>query len=261
MSKERSLTALDNCFTDFRNVINGFGEDDWGIQSLCPDWNIRGVVTHLAGIENLLSGWTPKSADEWPPFHKMAEFEADTANLSSDELLAMTLRILESRRQELAALDDDAWNAECMTPIGPATYGRFMNVRIFDFWVHQRDMTIPLGIDTDDGGIHAEIALDEVHGSLGYITGKKIGLEDGMSIAFRLSGAMQRDLFAEVDGKAKVVDGVENPTVTISAEMGTFMMLACGRIDPQQEIDAGRISWSGDTSWGERAAHNLRFTI
>ena len=68
MSKETSLAALDNCFTDFSDLIQGFSEDDWGMQSLCPDWDIRGVVTHLAGIENLLLGWVPKSADEWPPF-------------------------------------------------------------------------------------------------------------------------------------------------------------------------------------------------
>ena len=37
-------------------------------------------------------------------------------------------------------------------------------------------MTLPLGIETNDSGIHAEIALDEVHGSLGYIVGKKVGL-------------------------------------------------------------------------------------
>ena len=120
---------------------------------------------------------------------------------------------------------------------------------------------MPLGIDTKDDGVHAEITLDEVHGSLGYIAGKKIGLEDGMSIAFQLSGAIERTLFAEVDGRAKVVDGVDNPTVTISVDMRSFIMLACGRINPQQEIDSGRISWSGDDAWGEKAARNLRFTI
>ncbi len=261
MSKETSLAALDNCFTDFSNLIQGFGEDDWGIQSLCPDWDIRGVVTHLAGIEDLLLGWVPQSADEWPPFGKMAEFESAMANLSSDELLQTVMKILDKRRQELLKLGDDVWEAECMTPVGPATYGRFMNVRVFDFWVHQRDMTMPLGIDTDDSGAHAQISLDEVHGSLGYIAGKKIGLEDGMSIAFHLHGAVERDLFAEVDGRAKVVENLESPTVSISADMRSFMMLACGRIDPQQEIDAGRISWTGDTVWGEKAARNLRFTI
>ena len=38
-------------------------------------------------------------------------------------------------------------------------------------------------------------------------------------------------------------------------------MLACGRIDPQQRIDAGRISWTGDDTWGEKAARSLRFTM
>ena len=191
----------------------------------------------------------------------MAEFESAMADLSSTELLQTVMKILDKRQQELSGLGDDVWEAECMTPVGPATYGRFMNVRVFDFWVHQRDMTIPLGIDTDDSGAHAEIALDEVHGSLGYIAGKKIGLDDGMSIAFHLHGAIERDLFAEVDGRAKVVDNVDDPTVSISADTQSFMMLACGRIDPQQEIDAGRISWTGDASWGEKAARNLRFTI
>ena len=261
MDRESSLTALDNCFTDFSNLLSSLEENDWAVQSLCPDWDIRGVVTHLAGIEDLLLGWAPQSAEEWPPFQKMTDFEKETSGLSNSELLEKTLNILELRRKELSALSDSAWNAECMTPIGPATYGRFMNVRVFDFWVHQRDMTMPLGIDTKDDGVHAEITLDEVHGSLGYIAGKKIGLEDGMSIAFQLSGAIERTLFAEVDGRAKVVDGVDNPTVTISADMRSFIMLACGRIDPQQEIDSGRISWSGDDSWGEKAARNLRFTI
>ena len=261
MDRESSLTALDNCFTDFSNLISSFEEKDWGVQSLCPDWDIRGVVTHLASVENLLLGWFPQSAEEWPPFEMMDEFKSQASNLSSSELLEKTLNILELRKKELSTLGDSTWNAECMTPVGPATYGRFMNVRVFDFWVHQRDMTMPLGIDTEDDGLHAEITLDEVHGSLGYIAGKKIGLEDGMSIAFQLTGAIERTLYAEVDGRAKVVDGIDDPTVTISADMRSFIMLACGRVDPQQEIDSGRISWSGDDFWGEKAARNLRYTI
>ena len=52
MSKETSLAALDNCFTDFSDLIQVLVKMI-GIQSLCPDWDIRGVVTHLAGIEDL----------------------------------------------------------------------------------------------------------------------------------------------------------------------------------------------------------------
>ena len=148
-----------------------------------------------------------------------------------------------------------------MTPVGSGKYGRIMNIRVFDFWVHQRDITLPLGIETNDSGVHADIALDEVHGSLGYIVGKKIGLPEGMSIGFRLNGGIERDMFVNVDGRAQVVDHISGPSVELVANSTSFVMLACGRIDPQEEIDAGRISWSGDDEWGEKAARNLRFTM
>ena len=148
-----------------------------------------------------------------------------------------------------------------MSPVGPANYGRFMNVRIFDLWVHHRDMTIPLGVETIDSGPHAEIALDEVQASLGYIVGKKIGLPDGMSIAFRLRGAIERDMFVEIDGRARVVENIIDPSVEVTVDSTSFMMLACGRIPPQVEIGAGQISWSGNDEWGEKSARNLRFTM
>ncbi len=260
-NRNTSLSALENCFTDLEALLLDLEDSDWETQSLCPDWNTKGVVTHLAGIENLLLGWIPKSAEEWPPFPKMAEFETDADGLNVNELRDLTLSIINQRRQELAAIDDSTWDLECMTPVGPGTYGRFMNVRVFDFWVHQRDVTIPLGIETIDSGIHAEIALDEVHGSLGYIAGKKIGLEDGMSIAFHLHGSLERSLFAVVDGRASVVEQLDDPTIVVEADSRSFVMLACGRIDPQEEINAGRISWSGNEEWGEKAARNLRFTM
>ncbi len=64
-----------------------------------------------------------------------------------------------------------------------------------------------------------------------------------------------------VDGRAGLVDSVDQPTTELTADTETFIMLACGRIDPQERIDAGRISWTGDAEVGERAARNLRFTM
>ncbi len=41
----------------------------------------------------------------------------------------------------------------------------------------------------------------------------------------------------------------------------TFVQLACGRIDPQDPIDAGTVRWTGDPELGDRAARNLRYTM
>lgn len=260
-TQDKTTEALHICFSDYQRLLSDLSNEDWQVQSLCPDWNTRGVGVHLSGIEDLLVGWAPSNSEEWPPFPKMAQFEETAAGWTHDEFVENTANILEQRSKELGELETAGWESPCMTPVGPGTYGRFMNVRVFDFWVHQRDMTIPLGIETNDSGIHAEIALDEVHGSLGYIVGKKIGLPEGMSIAFRLSGGVERDMFVSVDGRAQVVDELSTPSVELVADSTSFMMLACGRIDPQAEINAGRITWSGDAEWGEKAAHSLRFTM
>ena len=136
-----------------------------------------------------------------------------------------------------------------------------MEIRIFDFWVHERDITTPLGRSTDDTGARAEIALAEVEGSLGYIVGKKVGLPDGRSIVFHLSGPLARDIAVVVDGRARVVEKISPPDVEIWTDTLTFIQLACGRIDPQEPIDLGTILWRGDAELGERAARNLRFTM
>ena len=159
----------------------------------------------------------------------------------------------------LESLDPAIVDQPSMTPVGLQTYGSFLQIRVFDMWVHTRDCALPLGIELADGGATAEQALNEVHRSMGYIAGKKIGLEDGMSMTVNVTGGAPRTFHLAVDGRAALVDAADNPTVTLTADTETFVMLACGRVDPQERIDAGRISWSGDAAWGEKAAHNLRF--
>jgi predicted lipid carrier protein YhbT len=64
-----------------------------------------------------------------------------------------------------------------------------------------------------------------------------------------------------VDGRATVVDDVADPDATVTADSLTFLLLACGRIDPEVPIGDGRITWTGDDDIGGRAARHLRFTI
>ena len=82
-----------------------------------------------------------------------------------------------------------------------------------------------------------------------------------MSATVHVTGGVERDIHVAVDGRAALVESVDNPTVEITADVETFVMLACGRVDPQERIDAGRISWTGDAALGDKAARNLRFTM
>jgi uncharacterized protein (TIGR03083 family) len=253
--------ALQRSYDAIESLSARLDPAQWQVQSLCPDWSARDVVQHLGMMERVMTGWLPASGDELPDFGRVAPYEQDMAGLDDQGFASRVSEIFGARRADLAALTEADLARPSWTPVGLKTLGRFLEIRVFDFWVHERDISTPLGWPTDDTGPRAEIALAEVAGSLGYIVGKKIGLPDGSSIVFHLTGPVTRDLAVVVDGKAAVVDQVEHPDVELSTDTVTFIQLASGRIDPQATIDAGRVSWTGNSELGDRAARNLRFTM
>lgn len=258
-SLEDIRAALERCYARFEGLCADLTAADWRAQSLCPDWNMHEVVQHVTSIEAVMAGWLPEDDHTPPPFEKAAAFLEGT---DDPVVLAEKVHaVYDARRADLAALTAEDLARPSWMPTGRGTYGRFLEIRVFDFWVHERDITTPLGRPTDDGGLTAEIALAEVEGSIGYIVGKKIGLPDGKSLVFHLTGPIAREIAVKVDGRAQRVDHLEHPDATVSTDSTTFIQLACGRIDPQAQIDAGKVSWTGDDEIGRRAASNLRFTM
>jgi uncharacterized protein (TIGR03083 family) len=259
-SMSRIAAALQDCYASMEALIGSLSEAEWRAQSLCPDWTVRDVVNHVTSIEAVMTGWLPEDNSTPWPFEKATDFLRE-ADVDGDAYLELIRAVYDGRRRDLAALSDADLDRPSWTPVGPGTYGRFLEIRVFDFWVHERDITVPLGRTTDDTGSAAEIALGEVEGSLGYIVGKKVGLPDGKSITVNLTGPIARQLHVAVDGRAKKVAHIDNPDVTLSTDSTTFIQLACGRIDPQAQIDSGAVTWQGDDELGDRAARNLRFTM
>jgi len=253
--------SLEQCYDAIEALCSRMSGEQWQAQSLCPDWDMRGVVTHLGMMERVMTGWLPGSASELPPLDRVGPYQEQAASFDDKVFAARIAETFADRRADLADLAGDHLARPSWTPIGPKTYGGFLEIRIFDFWVHERDITTPLLWSSDDAGPRAEIALGQVESSIGYIVGKKIGLPDGTSIVFHLTGPIKRDISVLVDGRARQVESVAAPTVELTTDTLTFIQLAAGRIDPQAQIDSGRVTWTGNSELGDRAARNLRFTM
>lgn len=252
------IDSLRSVFQSFGGVVDGLSTQQWDTQSLCPAWAMREVVVHVTAIELALLGWRPGYDN---PFARMATIQPGLQTLSPADLTQRYHEVTTARLAEMEAMTNDEFAQPSLTPVGPGTYGRFMAIRCFDVWVHERDIRVPLGRAGDDGGPAADLALDEVHASLGYIVGKKIGLADGMGIAIELTGPVSRRLLAKVDGRAARVDELPSPDVTLTTDSLTFMLLACGRLNPDEPLADGRVVVSGDIALGNHAAHNLAFTM
>lgn len=253
------IAAHKQLFAHYNDLCGRLSAEQMATQSLCPDWNVREVIAHTMAVEVVLDGWAP-SAEVPPPFEKMGEFNVEAAELDADAFVDRIRAVTESRLSDLASLGAGVIDEASFTPAGIATYRRFLQVRVFDMWVHARDIAIPLGETVPAGGDAAEMALQEIDDSIGFVVGKKIGLPEGKSIVFSIRGDVQRDIAVQVDGRATRTERIDAPDVTVITDVTTFVMLAAGRIDPQEQIDAGTITWTGDDDWGRTAALNLAYT-
>lgn len=261
MNQHPSVDNLSRCYASIDDLFDGLGPEQWATQSLCPDWTVRGVMVHLGAVEFMLLGQAPAALADALPFDKVGEWMEHMAELSDADALARYREVIAQRRVELAAMSDSDFDLPSMTPVGPGTYGRFMDIRVFDFWVHEQDIRMPLGVPGHETGPAADVAIAEIERSLGYIVGRKIGLPDGKGMTIDLTGPVDRMFHVVVDGRAAQVAALEHPDVVLRTDSTTFALLACGRIDPQGPIDDGRITWEGDAELGDLAARNLAFTM
>ncbi len=186
-----------------------------------------------------------EEVDDWPP----------------DRLLGRLRTVLAGRRSELLAADASLFDEASWTPVGIQTYGRFMAIRNFDFWVHEQDIRVPLGRPGHTSGPAAELALDEVRRSFGYIVGKRAAIPDGSSVLVELHGPIEAKLAAVVDGRARVVEHLDHPDAIVRTDFLTFMLLACGRVDPETHLANDDIQLQGNKELAAQLVRNLRFTI
>ncbi len=266
--KERIIGLLDEEWSAIAGLLTGLSAEQWRTVVL-PGWTVHDVLAHMIGTERTLAG------DEHPPAPAEGDLgphvrndigkinEAWIAALRDrpdDELLADFRSVTAGRLASLRQMPVAEFNAPSWTPAGQATYARFMQIRIFDCWMHEQDIRAALGLPGHDSGPAAEQALAEVTLALGYILGKRGRAPDGCSVLITLRGPVERELAVVVDGRARVVAALDGPpTASLGLSSSLFLRLAGGREDPAAAL-AG-IELGGDEELARQLATNLAYTI
>jgi hypothetical protein len=94
--------SLEQCYDVLEAPCAGLSSDQWQAQSLCPDWDTRGVVTHLGRMERVMTGRLSASAEETPPLDRIAPQEV--AALDDQAFAAGSLIIFTARRADMTGL-------------------------------------------------------------------------------------------------------------------------------------------------------------
>src|SRR5215469_2920053 len=266
--KDRIVTLLGQEWSVIADLAAGLDDAAWSAPAL-PGWDVHDVLAHMVGTERMLDGATLPQVSG---VHEVGEHvrndigranEAWIVSLrdrSHAELLADFRAITAKRLASLTAMSVDEFWAPSWTPAGQATYGRWLEIRVFDCWMHEQDIRAAIGRPGREEGPEAEQSLAEVIGALGYVIGKRGRAPDGSSVLIGLTGPIKRELRVLTAGRAKVVDSLdEDPTATIALSSSLFLRLAGGRQDPEAALD--QISLGGDVALARQLATNLAFTI
>jgi uncharacterized protein (TIGR03083 family) len=250
-------------------LLDRLEASEWLTPTALPGWSVHDVVAHLIGTESHLSGEEepPSLIDVTTLAHVRNAIGAANEHwvraLRSEPPEEMRLRfrdVSQRRAEMLIAMSREDFDVPTQTPVGQAPYRRFMEIRVFDCWMHEQDIRQAIGQPGHEDGPCAEVSIDEVVRALGFIIGKQAAVPDGSTVTIDLIGPVHRTLHVAVNGRAEVVSELDRPaTTTLHLPSTVFARLAGGRADALSGLDA--VDFAGDLELGRRVVENLAFTI
>jgi uncharacterized protein (TIGR03083 family) len=206
-------------------VLAELDDEQWATPSRCEGWSVQDVVAHLVTANDffalaIVSGRKGEPTRFLMGFDPVATPAQMVAAVGPHEPAETLARFVESNAgldRALAGLEGDAWLDVAEAPPGHIPICAVAAHSLWDAWIHERDIALPLGLDVT-------VRSDEVAASLGYV-------------------ATLSPLFAAVNGSTRagtlVIDATD-PDVRFVIELGATVTVHDGA------IPSGAATISGD---------------
>jgi uncharacterized protein (TIGR03083 family) len=194
----------------FAEVLATFGPDQWAAPTRCARWSVQDIVVHLVGVNEL---WrTSVTAGRASSATRLFEFfdPVTTPPRLVDavegwtrfEALARYVAEADAMAEAVSGLDGKGWSATGESPLGHVALRLVLLHALWDSWIHERDVLIPLGLAP-------VLEPDEVVACLAYAAALGPAL-------LATNGSVRRGTLA--------VDGTE-PEVQIVIDVGSSVLL------------------------------------
>ena len=150
-------------------MLEGLSESDWLSPTRCDSWTVQDVVAHLAGV-NAFWHASVRAGLAGTPTRVLAGFDpATTPDLmvapmreqAPKEILDQFVSSNDAFLGVLAELDDGGWETLAESPPGHVPIRLLAQHGLWDSWIHERDVALPLGLNP-------RVEPDEVASCLRY---------------------------------------------------------------------------------------------
>jgi uncharacterized protein (TIGR03083 family) len=195
-------------------ILAELSEEEWQHPSRCAGWTVQDVISHLASTNRFWALSIDAGLSEQPtqflatfdPVASPAQMVEQTQGTPVAETLALFSSGVDAMERALAGLDDDGWATLAEAPPGHVPIALVADHALWDSWVHERDVLLPLGRP-------ATVEADEVLHCLRY--GAGLGRAFALSVGDRTTGAMAVEV---TDPDERLTVAVEGDVVRIHGD-------------------------------------------
>lgn len=204
-------------------VLGTLSDDQWMTASRCEGWSVRDVVAHLvstngfwvSSIRAALAGSPSRYLTDFDPVTGPAQIVAGMGDLSPDDVYASYLKGVAQLADFVGGLDEAQWRLPAEAPPGHIPLQGVALHALWDAWIHERDILLPLGMTPLE-------KPDELRASLKYAA--------GFGPALLAIGGSTRSATLLIDG--------QDPDVHFVIEAGETVVVRSGA----SPIDAVRLT-------------------
>lgn len=137
-------------------MLAELADHEWMFASRCAGWTVRDVVAHLVGVNSFwhrsviagLAGTPTRVLGGFDPATTPPMMVDWMSSLTPHEVLAEFVSTSEAFLGAVAELTDESWAAVAESPAGLVPIRLLAQHALWDCWVHERDIAVPLGILT-----------------------------------------------------------------------------------------------------------------
>jgi uncharacterized protein (TIGR03083 family) len=150
-------------------MLEHLTDDEWRSPSRCDGWSTQDVAVHLAStnafweiaIRSGVDGSPTEMLATFDPVATPARMVADST-VGRDEIIETFAASSESLARLLLGLSETDWTAQAEAPPGHVAVSAVVHHALWDSWIHERDIALPLGRTSD-------VEPDEVRACLRYV--------------------------------------------------------------------------------------------
>ena len=134
-------------------TLAGFNDDEWNAASRCDGWRVQDVVAHIVGVNTYWEA-SVKAGVAGEPLRILANFDpaatpklmvGSMSSLTSEEVFQQFVSSNTGFLGALESLDATGWSMLAESPPGHVTIRVLASHALWDTWVHERDIALPLG--------------------------------------------------------------------------------------------------------------------